>query len=103
MPRINTGDLISVSDANRIGVSSLVREAEEGRDRIILRNNRPVAAVVSIERLEQLDMLRQLEEDLIDISLATARMLTDTGTRHSLDDVLRRLGHTREQLKDMPD
>jgi antitoxin (DNA-binding transcriptional repressor) of toxin-antitoxin stability system len=53
--------LISISDANKLGVSGLVRQAEEGRERVLLRNNKPVAAVVSMRRLEA---LQQAEEDL---------------------------------------
>ena len=100
MAVIDTADLISISEAARLGVSALVRGAEEGRERVVLRNNKPVAAVVGVERLER---LQQLEDDLIDISLATARMMTTGPTRQSLDDVLARFGYTREHLADLPD
>ena len=100
MALVDTADLISISDANKLGVSALVREAEAGHERIVLRNNRPVAAVVSMKRLEQ---LQQLEEDLLDVSLAAARMLSAGPQRHSLDDVLARFGYTREQLRDLPE
>ncbi|MGH2558721.1 MAG: hypothetical protein ACRDJH_06625 [Thermomicrobiales bacterium] len=36
-------------------------------------------------------------DDLLDISLAAARMLTTGPERYSLDDVLARFGYTREQ------
>ncbi len=100
MALVDTADLISISDANKLGVSALVREAEAGRERIVLRNNRPVAAVVSMERLEQ---LQQLQEDLLDVSLAAARMVTTGADRHALDDVLAQFGYTREQLRDLPE
>jgi prevent-host-death family protein len=99
MAKIETDDLISISDANRLGVSALIREAEEGRQRLVLRNNKPVAVVMSVERFEQ---LQQLEDDLIDITLAASRMMTTSGRRHSLDDVLERLGYSREELAEMP-
>jgi len=35
-------------NASRLRVSALVREADEGEDRIVPRNNQPVAAVVGI-------------------------------------------------------
>ncbi len=54
MALVDTADLISISDASKIGLSALVREAEAGHEQVVLRNNRPVAAVVSIRRLEQL-------------------------------------------------
>src|SRR3954453_9977277 len=99
MALIETDDLISISDANRLGVSALIRDAEEGRQRLVLRNNKPVAVVMSVERFEQ---LQQLQDDLVDITLAASRMMTTSGRRHSLDDVLERLGYSREDLADMP-
>lgn len=71
MALVDTSDLISISEANKLGVSGLVRAAEEGREHVLLRNNKPVAGVVSMKRLEQ---LQQIQEDLIDASLAAARM-----------------------------
>jgi hypothetical protein len=65
-----------------------------------LRNNKPVAAMVSMQRMEE---LQRLEEDLSDISLTLAHMLTAGETRHSLDDVLSRFGYTREQLESLPE
>jgi hypothetical protein len=98
MARVETSDLLSISEANKLGISGLARMAELGREHILLRNNKPVAAVMSMERLEQ---LQQLEEDLLDISLTTARMLVTSPMRHSLDDVLSRFGYTREQLREL--
>lgn len=100
MARVDTADLISISDASKLGISALVREAEAGHEQVVLRNNKPVAAVVSMARLEQ---LQQLQEDLIDVSLAAARMVTAGPGRHSLDQVLARFGYTREQLRDLPE
>jgi prevent-host-death family protein len=97
MALVDTAALISISEANRLGVSGLVREAEAGNEQVVLRNNKPVAAVVSMKRLEE---LQQREDDLLDVSLAAARMLTTGERRHSLDDVLAQLGYTREALRD---
>ncbi|MHB8576749.1 MAG: prevent-host-death family protein [Dehalococcoidia bacterium] len=63
-------------------------------------NDKPVAGVASTQRLEQLD---DLLDDLLDIALATARMLTAGPERYSLDDVLEHFGYTRAQLRAMPD
>ena len=100
MAIVDTADLVSITDASKAGVSALVRAAEEGHEQIVLRNNKPVAAVVSIERLEQ---LQRLEDDLLDVSLVAARMLTTGAERLSLDDVLARFGYTREQLAELPE
>ena len=100
MALVDTANLISISAANKLGISGLVREAEEGNEQVVLRNNKPVAAVVSMERLER---LQRLEEDLLDVSLAAARMLTTGPRRHPLDEVIEQLGYTREQLRDLAD
>ena len=53
MARIDTADLISISEATKRGVSALVREAEAGRQQVVVRNSKPVAAVVGKNRLGQ--------------------------------------------------
>jgi prevent-host-death family protein len=98
MAVINTDDLISVSEATKRGISGLIRSVESGREPVIVRNNQPVAVVVGIRKLER---LQQLEDDLADLALVTARMLTDTGGRSDLDDILQQLGYTRDQLADV--
>ncbi|MBA3413698.1 MAG: type II toxin-antitoxin system Phd/YefM family antitoxin [Chloroflexia bacterium] len=100
MAIVDTADLISITDASKAGVSALIRAAEEGNDQIVVRNNKPVAAVVSIERLEH---YQRLEDDLVDVSLTAARMLMSGPRRHSLDDVLAQFGYSREQLGALPE
>lgn len=97
---VDTANLISITEASSRGLSALVREAEEGRDRILVRNNQPVAAMVSMKRYEA---LQELEDELRDIWLASARMATTGPERFSLDDVLERFGVTREELAAIPD
>jgi antitoxin (DNA-binding transcriptional repressor) of toxin-antitoxin stability system len=96
MALVDTENLISISEANKLGVSGLMRQAEEGHEHVVLRNNKPIAAVVSMSRLDQ---IHQLEEDVVDIALASARMLTTGENRRSLDEVLAQFGYTREQLR----
>ncbi len=100
MATIDTTDLISVSDASRMGVSALIKEAEAGHDRVVLRNNKPVAAVLSIQHLED---IQRREDELADISLVASRMLTTSGETHSLDEVLARFGYTRDELRELAD
>ena len=95
MVKVDTRSLLSISQASKRGVSRLVRDAERGQEPILLRNNRPVAAVVSIDRLQEL-------EDARDLALVAARLTLDSGRRTSLDDVLGRFGATREQLRADP-
>jgi prevent-host-death family protein len=96
MPTLDTRELISVTEAGRLGISALVKAAERGEQRILMKNNKPVAAVVGIERLEQNE---ELEEQLLDASVALTRLLTTSERRHSLDDVLARFGISREDIQ----
>ena len=96
MPLLDTKDLISVTDAGKMGISALVKVAERGEQRVLLKNNKPVAALVGIEALERAE---ELEERLLDVSLALTRLLVTDERRHSLDDVLDRFGFTREDIE----
>lgn len=89
---VDTRDLISVTEASGKGVSSLVTDAEAGRPQVILRNNKPAAAMVDMEALERLGRLDELEDDLRLLSIALARMAADTGGRHALDEVAEEFG-----------
>lgn len=95
MPVVDTEDLISVTDAGKRGISALVKTAERRGRCVLVRNNKPVAALVSIDSLERAE---ELEERLLDVALGLTRLLTTEDRRHSLDDVLDRLGYTREDL-----
>jgi prevent-host-death family protein len=96
MTTIDTNSLLSISEASQKGVSALIRAAEEGQDQVVLRNNKPVAAVVSMRRLDE---QQQLREDLADVTMLAARMLTTDGKVSSLDEVLDRFGFTRDELR----
>jgi prevent-host-death family protein len=91
---------ISVTDAARRGVARLVTDAEDGEDFVVTRRREPVAVVVSIHRLAELD---RVESDLRDLALVLARAVADTGRRVPVDDVLAAFGHTRESLAELPD
>jgi hypothetical protein len=66
----------------------------------VTRRHRPVAAVVSMGRLAEID---EAAADLRDLALVLARAVTDPGERTSLDDVLAAFGQTRESLEALPD
>ncbi|MDQ2846237.1 MAG: type II toxin-antitoxin system prevent-host-death family antitoxin [Actinomycetota bacterium] len=86
---VDTRDMLTVSDANARGVSGLVQDADEGRTRIITRNGKPAAAVVGIAELERLN---ELQENLTLTIAALARITTDNGNRHTLDDIAAEFG-----------
>ncbi|MDX3100031.1 type II toxin-antitoxin system prevent-host-death family antitoxin [Nonomuraea angiospora] len=91
---------LSVTEAAQRGVARLVAEAEQGTDLVVTRRHQPVAAVVSIRRLNELE---EAAADLRDLALVLARSVTDTGARVSLDEVVAAFGHTRESLAAIPD
>lgn len=99
MSLLETATRISIADADERGVDALVGEVESGQEFVVVRDDKPVAVVVSGERFEE---WQQLQDDLIDITLVAARMLTDDGRRYSLDEVLEMFGYTREELADEP-
>jgi prevent-host-death family protein len=89
-------ETVSVTEAAERGVPALVREASAGQDIVVARHGKPVAAVVSIGRLAE---LQELERDLRSAALVMARLATDDGRRRSLDEVISAFGFTREDLE----
>jgi len=85
-----------VTEASRRGVAALVREAGEGRDVIVARHGAPVAAVVGMARLAELE---ELERDLRSAALVLARLATDTGERTDLDAAIAAFGYDRVELE----
>jgi len=92
---LESRNFLSVTEANRRGISKLVSEAEHGQEFVIGRNSVPAAAIVGIERLSE---IQRSEEDLSDLLVATARILTDNGNRTSFDDVLSSFDLSRSDL-----
>jgi prevent-host-death family protein len=75
---------LSVTAASARGVARLVADAAHGEEVLVTRHHRPVAAVVGVERLRELD---ELSADLRDLALVIARTADDGGRRNRLDDV----------------
>jgi prevent-host-death family protein len=96
--RINVEDLISVTEANRQGVSKLVNEASSGRELVLIKNNKPAAVIVGIDKLERLQRLESLEEDIKLLAMAVVRAATDTGERVPLVDAAARFGIDLNEL-----
>jgi antitoxin (DNA-binding transcriptional repressor) of toxin-antitoxin stability system len=91
---------LSVTEAAQRGVARLIADAEQGAAVVVTRHRRPVAAVVSIRRLADIE---RAAADLSDLALVIARSVTDAGERTGLDEVLAAFGHTRESLAALPD
>lgn len=96
MAVIDTKSLISVSEANGIGVSGLIKAAEAGNTKIVTRGSKPVAAVMS---MGQLELLQDYLEDFMDLAAAGARFATSRETK-TLDQVLEHFGYSREDLRE---
>jgi len=99
--RIDTNDMISVTEASAQGLSKLISEASKGRQLVVFKNNKPAAAIVDIKTMERLQYLEELEEDLKLIAVAWARSLTDSGERYSLEDVAAELGVKPRRGRDL--
>lgn len=95
---VDTDHLLSMSEAGTKGISRLAADAESGRDYVLLRNSKPVAAVVGMSKLKRLQALEDAEEDLRLMVLTFARVVTDTAERRSFDDVLRHFGLEEDDL-----
>jgi prevent-host-death family protein len=93
--KINAEDLISVTEANRQGVSKLVSEASAGRELVLIKNNKPAAVIVGMEKLER---LQRIEEDIRLLTMAVVRTATDTGERVTLEDAAARFGIDLNEL-----
>lgn len=74
----------------------MVKDAERGEDIIVERRGRAVAAVVSVDHFEQ---LQQMRADVTAAALVLARVLTDTGSRTSLDAAIAAFGFDRAELE----
>jgi PHD/YefM family antitoxin component YafN of YafNO toxin-antitoxin module len=105
--KVDTERIVSITDVSVKGVSALVDDVITHDYTIISRRNAPAAALVSMKYFSHLreaeSRLEEEYEDSRDWMLAVARVVTDDGTRHSLDAVLEKLGYTREELLALPD
>jgi len=100
MPALKDANQLSVTEAAKRGVAGLVADVEHGEAVVVTRHHRPVAAVVGVRRLAEID---EMCSDLGDLALVLARSLADSGRRTELDDVLAAFGHTRETLAAVED
>lgn len=90
---------VSVTEATQRGVAGIISDAEAG-DILVTRRNQPVAAIVSVRRIERIE--RVLDE-LRDLTLAMSRVATDDGVRISFDDLLAAYGLNRADLDGVDD
>ncbi|MGW4717676.1 type II toxin-antitoxin system prevent-host-death family antitoxin [Nocardia sp. NPDC004260] len=91
--------MVSIPTTNFVGVTDVARETSkyvsavsDGESFLVMKNNKPVAALVSPEIIDRLADLDEREQDLRMLCLTLSRMITDSGKRHDLDDVAAELG-----------
>lgn len=89
--RTDTKNLLSVTELSR-NVSRVVTSASRGHTHVILNNNKPTAALIDMESAERLAHIDEIEEDLKLLAATLVRMATDSGERHSLEDVAAEFG-----------
>lgn len=80
---------LSVTTASARGIARLVADAAHGREVVVTRHGKPVAAIVGIAELEELE---RLSRDLRDLALTIGRTAGDDGRRTRLDDVAEAFG-----------
>jgi prevent-host-death family protein len=83
---------LSVTEASRRGVARLVADAAHGHEVVVERHGQPVAAVVDVDRFEEVTRLR---DDLRDLALVIGRSAADDGRRTPLDEVVDAFGRAR--------
>lgn len=79
----NTRDLVSITDFSR-RPSAYVTNLKGRERKVILRNNAPIAVLVTADELERLDAAHQ---DTVDLALTLTRKLADKGNRETAADV----------------
>ncbi len=77
-----------------MGLSALLRESAAG-DVVVERHGTPVAAIVSTERLDQIN---QAHQDVLDAALVLARAAGDSRPQVTLSDALQLFGLDRDEL-----
>lgn len=78
----------------KTALARVVKRLEDGAtDHVfVMRNNKPAAVLLGVEDYQNLRSLRALREHLEDALMIQRATSTDSGERHSLDDVLAELG-----------
>lgn len=90
---------VSISDLTRAGAKKIFDNLKKDQSKIILKNNKPIAALVSTERYQE---LLEKEEDLQLMQLAMSRMNENTKYISS-EQFYKDNGIDNEYLDDLPE
>ena len=91
-------DIRSVSQVGR-SFGAVTDEVESGRSILVVKNNRPVAAVVPPEALERLDGIAEREEDVRLLVMSLVRLATNDAPLRTLDAVASELGFDLDAIR----
>lgn len=89
--RTDTRDLVSATKAAR-DFATITNQAHDGRRFVVLKNNEPCVAIVPMSEIDALDSIQEREENIRLLAVALTRKATDSGVRHSLEDVAAEFG-----------
>lgn len=89
------------------GLDEVADETTSGGGVLLTRLGQPIAAVISMQKMRDLEervrAAEELADDLAEVTLLLTRLAGDTGGRTSLDDVLEEFGYSREELLALDD
>lgn len=94
---IDERHMISATDAAK-NASKLFRDASNGERAVVISNNKPTAAIVSMDDYRTLAELDAVEEDMRLLSVALVRVVTDNGRRYSREESMADLGVAQEDI-----
>ncbi|MEG2171588.1 MAG: type II toxin-antitoxin system Phd/YefM family antitoxin [Erysipelotrichaceae bacterium] len=90
---------VSISDLTRAGAKKIFDSLNNDESKIVLKNNKPIAALVSTDRYQE---LLEKEEDLQLIQLAMSRK-AENQTTISRESFYENNGITEDFLSDLPE
>lgn len=90
---------VSISDLTKAGAKAIFDNLNKEKSKIILRNNKPIAALVSPERYQE---LLEKEEDLQLLEMAISRKENNPSLT-SMEDFFKEFNIDNEYLKSLPD
>jgi PHD/YefM family antitoxin component YafN of YafNO toxin-antitoxin module len=98
--RIDTRDMVSVSEVSQRGASWLISQvADQKRTLLVLKNSKPAVVVTTVEAVERLERIDETIEDIRLLAAALVRRAADNGATHSLGDVMDELGIDAGELE----
>jgi hypothetical protein len=98
---ITEREVISSEEAERRGVHGLIDGVRSGRAYLIEVGDNDQVMLVGgplLDFMEQFAVIEDTISDFHDALLVNARQLADGGARTSIDDVIAKLGFTREEI-----